>query len=266
MRRFLIILMLLIGTSLFAGYKLVLRNGAVMELKSKPDLSGKMVTGETVDGKRIIVPARIIDMAATQSRNQAESQPAAPVPAAQEPVTPEPEPSPAVVEPVSANVTPVADETTEKPDPLIITNETIIRAKPAASPTEQATKPAEPPTTTGPEEVSSSGDPADGQRRDRSGRTESYWRGRFEANRSATLRAEEQLQKVQVELNRLFSARLNTDDELARRRLNEDIDQLNEIKERTEKQLSTLRAENQDLFKEARRSGALPGWYRDYDD
>lgn len=266
MKKFLIMVILLLSTSLFAGYKLVLRNGAVMELKSKPDLSGKMVTGETVDGKRIIVPARIVDMAATQSMNRHDSQLATPVPVRQEPGTPEPEPSPVVEAPEPVKTVPVEEATAKKPDPLIITNDTIRKPTSAVSPKEETARPSQPPVTTGPEEGVPAEDSNDNQRRDRSGKTESYWRGRFQANQSAILGAEEQLEKVQVELNRLFSARLNTDDEMARRRLNEDIDRLNEIKERTERQLAALKGEKQDLIKEARKSGALPGWYRDYDD
>ena len=266
MKKMAILFLMLATVSVFAGYKIVLTNGAVLELKQQPDLTGKMIQGETVDGKRIIVPTRIVNLDATRKINSQTDQavtggsPEVQVPPIQsEPpreetvLSPEPEVPQPIVESGSAE---------EKKPELVITQDTVGTPEPREASATGTTKPA--PTRNVPEDSRIEEGPEDAYR-DSSGRTESYWRGKFEDNRRQTVAAQDQLQQVESELNRLFTVQLNTDDDVYRRRLDEDIQKLNALKDRLTKQLDTLKKEKETLLEDARTSGALPGWYRDYD-
>ena len=270
MQKVAVLAVFLCCSSLFAGYKVVFRNGAVVELKAMPDLTGRMVEGETLDGKRIIVPVRIIDLEATRAYNQtAEVQ--RPAVAQEVPVKPEKPAEQVPVHPVRENPELVERPATEAgrtpSKPFVITEETVGKPEPKEQPSaESAREAALARTNTNVREEPMSEETEGGEIRDSSGRTESYWQGRFEANRSQTRATEEQVEKVQDELNRLFTLQLSTDDDIYKRRIDQDIQKLTELMDRLRKQLTSLQKEKADLLDEARRSGALPGWYRDYDD
>jgi len=267
MKKMAILLLMLATVSVFAGYKIVLNNGAVLELKQQPDMSGRMIQGETLDGKRIIVPTRIVNLDATHRINMqseapvSDARPQPQVPPAQS----EPPRQETVNQPQSAVRQPVIETGpgAEKKPELVITQDTVGKPDSQQESTVRSEKPA--PTRNIPEDSRVEERPDD-EHRDSSGRTESYWRGKFEDNRRQTIAAQDQLEQVESELNRLFTVQLNTDDDVYRRRLDEDIQKLNALKDRLTKQLDTLKQEKADLLEDARRSGALPGWYRDYDD
>lgn len=263
MKRVMVFIGILVVTlPVLAGYKLVFQNGAMLELKEKPDLTLRLIQGETMAGKAVIFPARLLDRSATERLNEQELKP-------NDPVAERPEPLPAkpmkTVEPVRPEQATVSEPSGE---PLIITNDTIQRPVPEK-------KPDSPPATEGGESEARRNvdtgmeqglSPRDSGYVDDKGRGESYWRSRFENNQKMIQRTEKSLEELQLELNRLAGEQIQTDDEVYRRRLIGDIQELEKKKKTLQDQLDGLRKEKQELKEEARRSGALPGWYRDYVD
>ncbi len=261
-RVFVFIGILILSFPALAGYKLVFINGATLELKEKPDLTLRLIQGETLSGKAVIFPARFVDIPATHRLNEPELKP-------NDPVVPKPEPRAAK---------PMVSEKPDMPEPkqttdqsgerLVITNDTIQRPVPTEEPeTEASTVARQGAPRRNVETGVETGLPSrDSGYVDDAGRGESYWRSKFETNRNMIQRAEKALEDVKLELNRLVSERIQTDDEVYRRRLIGDIQELEKKKKNLEDQLEGLRREKENLKEEARRSGALPGWYRDYVD
>lgn len=264
-RLMLAIVVLIISLPVMAGYKLVFQNGAVLDLKEKPDLTLRLIQGETLTGKAVIFPARLVDISATQRLNDELLKPG-------DPVAPKPEPGPSKsmerIEPVVAQPSGPELPVQDRKEPLVITNDTIPASdrKPESDQTEtgqtgeaEARRNVE----TGVEE----GVPrSETGYVDSTGRGESYWRSKFQNNRNQIQQTEKTLQDVQLELNRLASERIQTDDEVYRRQLIGEIQELEKRKKTLQDQLAGLKQEKQELKEQARRSGALPGWYRDYVD
>ncbi len=240
----------------FGAYKLVLKNGAVLELAKKPDLSGKQVTAETVKGKRIIFPARFVDRIATKMANEKKAAPEKPAISVKK-VTREAVAMPSV-------------ETGKRKVPLVITNETVkkVVAEEVAD-----------------EEAGSVKEKAVQRRRDRyaqrdvveedevpvtstddKGRTEEDWREKFQENRELQAGALKDLKKLQSRMNAMASRRIQTDDEIEKRSLTGKMQELRKLINKAEALLQKLKESKEKLLEEARSSGALPGWYRDYED
>ncbi len=260
MKRLLVFLIFFMMVPAFGAYKLVLKNGAVLELAIKPDMSGKQVTAETVKGKRIIFPARFVDVVATELANQKKS-------------TSEK----AVVSPVQKAVATDRKavpgrlgKTGEPKVPLVITNETVKKAVvEEGTAEEEAAKAAEAlqkekdrftRAAAGEEEEGSEGVTDD------KGRGEEYWRGEFQRNMELQAGVLKNLRKMQSKMNAMASRRIQTDDDMERRDLAGKMQKMQKLIDKAEAELQTLKENKEKLLEEARVSGALPGWYRDYED
>jgi len=248
MKRGLILMALLLVVPAYCGYKLVFRNGAVLEVTAKPDLSGTTVRAQTTDGKRVILPVRLLDLAATEVLNR--------------PLPPKP-PVPEKTEKPEARPVPVPTTETPTAKPLIITEETVGKPEKRETRSESggANNRSVPASEVEEEPGAEPRGPVDDQ-----GRDERYWREQFARNRNETTAVQTRIEQVQMELNRLTGERIRTDDEVYRRQLIGKINQLQAGLDKLNRQLETLKAQKQKLLEEARRSGALPGWYRDYVD
>ncbi len=261
MKRLLVFLIFFMMVPAFGAYKLVLKNGAVLELAIKPDMSGKQVTAETVKGKRIIFPARFVDVVATELANQKKP---APVKAVASPV------QKAVATTDRKAVPGRLDKTREPKVPLVITNETVKTAVvEEGTAEEEAAKAAEAlqkekdrfaRAAAGEEEEGSEGVTDD------KGRGEEYWRGEFQRNMELQAGVLKNLRKMQSKMNAMASRRIQTDDDMERRGLAGKMQKMQKLIDKAEAELQTLKGNKEKLLEEARVSGALPGWYRDYED
>jgi len=262
MKRLFVFLMLFMMVPGFGAYKLVLKNGAVLELARKPDLSGKQVTAETVKGKRIIFPVRFVDAIATKAANEKKRAPKKPVLQVQKDV---PDTAQKVVP-----VTPMPATGVQKV-PLVITNETVkknvtneVTAEETESSATEVMQQENNQTTNASTAVEGNDRPAGPT--DDKGRTEEYWRGKFQTNRELQAAVLKDLKKMQSKMNEMASQRLQTDDEMEKRRLAGKMQKLQKRIDDGKVQLKKLKEIKNNLLEEARTSGALPGWYRDYED
>ena len=261
MKQLVVFLMFFMMLPAFGAYKLVLKNGAVLELAKKPDLSGKQVTAEMMKGKRIIFPVRYVDMAATELANQKKP---APAKAVASPVQKAREATDRKAAPVRLS------KTGEPKAPLIITNETVkktIVEEGAAE--EEAAKAAEAlqkekerfaRAAAAEEEEGSEGVTDD------KGRGEEYWQGEFQRNRELQAGVLKNLKKMQSQMNAMASRRIQTDDDMEKRSLAGKMQKMQKLIDKAEAGLQKLKENKEKLLEEARVSGALPGWYRDYED
>ena len=262
MKRLFVFLMLFMMVPGFGAYKLVLTNGAVLELTKKPDLSGKQVTAETVRGKRIIFPVRFVDAIATKAANEKKLAPQKPVIQVQRDVPD------AARKAVPITLVPA---TGVEKVPLVITNETVKKSvtnEVTAEETESSAAGVMQEENSRTTNASSAveGDDRPGGPTDDKGRTEEYWRGKFQANRELQAGVQKNLKKMQSKMNAMASQRLQTDDEMEKRRLAGKMQDLQKLIDKGELQLQKLKENKKSLLEEARTSGALPGWYRDYED
>ena len=262
MKRLFVFLMLFMMVPCFGAYKLVLKNGAVLELARKPDLSGKQVIAETVKGKRIIFPVRFVDAIATKAVNEKKLAPKKRVIQIQKTA---PDTARKVVP-----VTPVPATGVQKV-PLVITNETVkknvtneVTAEETESSATELLQQENNQTTTASSAVEGNDGP-EGPTDDK-GRTEEYWRGKFQTNRESQAAVLKELKKMQSRMNAMASQRLQTDDELEKRRLAGKMEDLQKKIDDAKMRLTKLKEDKKKLLEEARTSGALPGWYRDYED
>ncbi len=260
MKKLAIFLILFMIVPVFGAYKLVLTNGAVLELAQKPDLSGKQVTAETVKGKRIIFPARFVDRAATKLVNRKK-------PEADKQAIPVQKVVPDATE---NEVQVLIKRPAQSHAPLIITNETLERKAQQADTGETVTpeKPARVekneegvPNITALEEEGEMAPQVDDN-----GHGEDYWRGKFQENQAAQAGLKKGLKKMQLKLNAMVGRKLQTDDELEKRALTGKIQELQKRIDKAKAELLKLKEEKGKLLEKARTSGALPGWYRDYED
>ncbi len=263
MKKLIVFLMLFMIVPGFGAYKLVLKNGAVLELTKEPDLAGKQVIAETVKGKKIIFPVRFVDKVATKKANLKKKTPEKSVKQVKERVS-----EPGFNSPSSIPV----PKTRAGRVPLVITNETVkkdLGDKPAAEETADSTA-----TDLARQEkaratdASLAGEGSDGPEgpTDDKGRTEEYWHGKFQTNRELQAGVLKDLKKMQLKMNSMTSRRLQTDDELEKRSLTGKIQDLQKKIDDAKMRLNKLKEDKKKLLEEARTSGALPGWYRDYED
>ncbi len=250
MKKWLIFLIIFMMVPAFGAYKLVLRNGSVLTLVKKPDLSGKQVTVETVKGKRMIFPTRFVDTVATRQANAKKVLPKKPKPSI----------APVRTKPLEQKISPGEKKSRKLRVPLVITNETLkgLVTEDEAAKEEEKNLVTE---TTPVEERSEETEPTDDQ-----GHTEEYWREKFTENLDLQAGIRKDLKKMQTKLNAMVSQRLQTDDELEKRSLAGKIQALQNQMDKAKAQLEKLKQDKKKLLEKARTSGALPGWYRDYED
>ncbi|MCK5879428.1 MAG: hypothetical protein KAH24_06600 [Holophagae bacterium] len=261
MKRLFVFLVMFMIVPAFGAYKLVLKNGAVLELAQKPDLSGKQVTAETMKGKRIIFPVRYVNFVATKLANQKKP---APVKAVASPV------QKAVATTDRKAVPGRLGKTGEPKVPLVITNETVKKTA-----VEEGTA----------EETAAKAAEALQEKKDRfaraaaveeeeepvgvtddKGRGEEHWRGEFQKNRVLQAGVLKNLKKMQSRMNAMASRRIQTDDDMEKRDLTGKMQKMRKLIDKAEAELQTLKENKEKLLEDARVSGALPGWYRDYED
>ncbi len=92
---------------------------------------------------------------------------------------------------------------------------------------------------------------------------ENYWRTQFKKINASIKQTEENLKKVKEQLNSLMTEKLNTDDNIVIMRINGEMQKLEKKKIELENDLKKLKKQKEELKEKARKSGALPGWYRD---
>ncbi len=256
MKKLMVLLIFFMMIPAFGAYKLVLKNGTVLELVRKPDLSGKRVTAETVKGKKIIFSARFVDMNATKEANQTK-------PFSEKPVPPVHNVVPSVKKMVPRSVA----ETGRHKVPLVITNETVKNGiVPEDTGEEKNTetgkeRQAENNTMVSEEEPEMPSEIVDDH-----GHGEDYWRERFKENKELQAGVVKDLKKMQLKMNAMMARRLQTDDEMEKRALAGKMQKLQKLIDNAKLSLQNLKKEKEKLLDEARTSGALPGWYRDYED
>ncbi|NOZ13878.1 MAG: hypothetical protein GXO69_09580 [Acidobacteria bacterium] len=257
MKKLMVLLIFFMMVPAFGAYRLVLKNGAVLELVKKPDFSGKRVTAETLKGKKIIFPTRFVDMAATEQANL------------KKPVHEK------VMPPVHKTTHPVCKKPVSSPPkevvkhrvPLVITNETVKRGIVSEAAADEKNseadknQQAENGNTTLEEEPGMSTGIVDDN-----GHGEDYWREKFEENKELQAGVLKDLKKMQLKMNAMMARRLQTDDEMEKRALAGKMQKLQKLIDNAKAHLQKLKKSKEKLLDEARTSGALPGWYRDYED
>lgn len=253
MKRLVLILLILFSVNVFADYyKVYFKNGGVLMLKNKPDFSKEKVYGITFEGKKVVFSKKYVDMEKTLKANKPK---------------PKKEVKKKKVKKTNMKSNPFVSSKNKKP-PLIITEATIgkknkDKKKKAVKAGKKKTNPfmewmddddgslAEPAEEDG---ISTFANEEEAKK---------YWRSKFIAVNNSIKETENSIKKIQSELNRLFSEKLNTDDTFYIMKVNKKMEQLEKKKKALEKKLLQLKKKKNKLKDEARKAGALPGWYRD---
>ncbi len=251
MRKVIILLFVVFSINIFAGiYKVYFINGGIVVLKEKPDFSKERIIGITPDGKKIVFLKKLVDFEKTKKAN-------APTKEKKEKQE---------LKSKTVNIIPPAAKSSSNKKPLIITEATVGKQNKEDKKLEKKYKPymewkketfknysRDLPLRDVPSPVSGMNEKD----------AEKYWRNQFKKINSAIEQTEKEIKIVQEELNRLMTDKLNTDDNIVIMQINEDMQKLEKKKKLLEKKLNRLKKEKSDLQEKARKSGALPGWYRD---
>jgi len=249
MKRFLLILLILFSVNVFAGYyKVFFKNGGVLILKSKPDFSKEKVYGITFEGKKVVFSKKYVDLEKTKKANM-------PKPKETKKKTDSKK--------TAEKSNPFVYPKTKKP-PLIITEATVGKREKKDKPTKKKSNPFM--SWRDEEGGAPPEDYLEGSELGRFGseeEAERYWRSKFIAVNNSIKETEDAIKKIQSELNRLFTEKLNTDDTIYIMKINQEMEKLEKKKKSLEKKLIQLKKRKKELKEEARRAGALPGWYRD---
>ena len=252
MKKVLAVLLLIFSFNLFAGiYKVYFVNGGILVLKEKPDFSKKRVIGETPDGKKIVFLKKLVDFEKTEKANRPKV---------------DKKEKRAIKEEKKKTVTAVTPKSATQKQPLIITAATI--GKKANEKKKKTTKKETNPFMSWKNEVSdrdiaSDSVPASPTEEIGEKEAENYWRTQFKKINASIKQTEENLKKVKEQLNSLMTEKLNTDDNIVIMRINGEMQKLENKKKKLENNLKQLKKQKEELKEKARKSGALPGWYRD---
>ncbi|GEM_PF-2095412 len=269
MKRLMLLIILFFAVNVFAGYyKVYFKNGGFVLLSKKPDFSKQKIVGYTLDGRKILFSKRMVDFEKTKKAN-------AKVKVKKNKKTAR----------VTKNKKSIyrIDKRTGKRT-LIITDETIGRNTYKSKEPEKKNEEL-PPYFQWKNEKAEKEHPVrefDYEKYDEAmeeGKIlnedkgnvqegdeemgEAYWRNRFKNINNAIKKTEDKIKKIDSELNRLLTDKLVTDDNIYIMKINKQMNELREKKKKLEKKLKEYKKAKKDLIEEARRSGALPGWYRD---
>ncbi|BBB33029.1 hypothetical protein TTHT_1526 [Thermotomaculum hydrothermale] len=252
MKKVVVMLFVLFAFNLFAGiYKVYFINGGILVLKEKPDFSKKVIIGITPDGKKISFPKKLVDFKKTEEANK-------------------PEKKKKVVETQKKTIKILdSKETIEKKSkkkPLIITESTVKLEKKDKK--KEKNKKANPymswkneePEADITNDSAAAMSPTEGMSEEQA---EKYWREKFITLNNSIKKTKEEIDAIQKELNRLMTEKLNTDDNIVIMNINAQMTKLEKKKKKLQERLKTLKKQKEDLQEQARKSGALPGWYRD---
>ncbi len=248
MKKGLIVLFIIFAFNLFAGiYKVCFVNGGILVLKEKPDFSKERIIGVTPDGKKIVFLKKLVDFEKTEKANA---------------------PKKKVIEKTKKTIKVIPSKPKPTKEPLIITEATVGKKKTDKDKKDLKKKEKNP-------FMSWKEEAAEGDLRDTEAKgvspiegmsekeAEKYWRSQFIRINTAIAQTEKSIRKVEEELNRLMTEKLNTDDNIVIMRINGEMEKLEKKKKELKKSLENLKREKEKLKDKARKSGALPGWYRD---
>ncbi len=249
MKKVVVFMLILFSLSTFAGiYKVYFINGGLLVLKEKPDFSKEKIIGITPDGKKIMFRKKLVDFEKTKKANEKKKS------------------EKKEKKKKSIKVIPSKPQTTYKKNNrvLIITEETIGRKKEDNKKKKEKSKN---PYMAWKDEVNEIAESGEDSYSETEGMSEeeakAYWRGKFIKVNKAIEQTSKKIKNIQSELNRLLTEKLNTDDNIVIMQINAEMEKLEKKKKQLEEKLKNLKKEKEKLKDEARRAGALPGWYRD---
>ncbi len=245
MKKALLFILLIFSFNLFAGiYKVYFKNGGFLVLKEKPDFSKERIIGVTPDGKKILFTKRLVDFEKTEKANK-------------------PKKVSKQIKEKKKAITVIPSKPSIKKPPLIITEATIGKKDKEKK---DKSKKEQNPWMSWKNEIeegdlgSGSNSPVEGMSEEEA---KKYWRSQFKKVNAAIKNTQDKINAIQEELNRLMTEKLNTDDNIVIMRINGEMQKLEKKKKQLEEKLKKLKKQKEDLKDKARRSGALPGWYRD---
>ncbi len=248
MKKVFMLLLFIFSINLFAGiYKVYFVNGGILVLKEKPDFSKERVIGETPDGKKIVFLKKLVDFEKTEKANRPKK------------IKKETQGK----KEKKKSVIVVSSKSTAKKQPLIITEATVgkkDKEKKKKSIKEQNPWMSWKNETAEKDVVSDSNSSTTGMSEEEA---KKYWRSQFSRINSAIKETQTKINAIQEELNRLMTDKLNTDDNIVIMRINGEMQKLEKKKKELENNLNKLKKQKEELQDKARKSGALPGWYRD---
>ncbi len=138
----------------------------------------------------------------------------------------------------------------------------VSTALPAATPT-PAGEENKPPATEAAEQSSSQAGPQEAEEPvDFEGRPESYWRQTFTDARQQVIALENEANVLVLKLNELQNKFYQEADGFKQQQIQREIQKALYEQDLNKQQLNSARLQLQELEVEARKSGALPGWYK----
>jgi crotonobetainyl-CoA:carnitine CoA-transferase CaiB-like acyl-CoA transferase len=257
MRFFKLLLVVFISFSVFAQYTVVLKNGLQLKVKEKPDFSKQMVEIVKDDGKKLILKTTLIDIEATKEVNKEKNQQKA----------------------QSANNLSVKKntsvdnivKTTDNKKVFVINEKNFVKFqdKDGKKDTKKKTESRYYSKVSDKEErivekYNSDNREEDSDELDNKN-GESYWREIFANNKTKLDVAKLNLQKMEERMNQLSSAKIQSTDTMYIMQITKEMNILQEKINKQKQVVDSLQREKQKLLERARREGALPGWYRDYE-
>ncbi len=256
MRCIKILLMLLVSLSVFAQYTVVLKNGLHLTAKKKPDFSKKIVEIVKEDGKKFILRADVIDLNATKKINEKKKLKAVGSYEKKDNIT---------VKTTTAKNKNVSSSVTDNKKVFVINEKNFIKSDKTDKKKSKKNKSKSYSNISADAERASEYDSFDERSELEDKHGESYWRGVFAENKVKLDAAKNKLNKMEENMKMLASAKIQSTDTIYIMQITKEMNTLQEKIDKQKQVVMSLQREKEKLLERARREGALPGWYRDYE-
>lgn len=243
--------------SLFANYTLVLKNGQKFVLKEKPDLNSKVVKVKLTNGKNYVFRKDLIDLKLTEKANAKN-------------ITKKEVVSQSIENKKIKNKTKPEEkkvkEKTNKNKKVIVVNEkNFIRTVEKPDPKRKVEKKNYDSEISESEESGEEAGPKKYEPTDNEGNTEGYWKNLFKQNKVKINASEYKIKQMEISMTQMATAKLGSTDTMYIMQISNEMDKLQVKIDKEKKHLEALKKEKRELLQKAKRAGAWPGWYRDYE-
>lgn len=254
MKFFKFFLFLFISLSVFADYTIVLNNGATLILEKKPDFTKKMISIVKKDGQKLLLKKEIIDLDATEKAN-----------------LPKVEKKQATKK-IDKNENKKEEQKIINESPnsnkkiLVLTDKNFKRNENSKQKSNTNSK------KTYESNINNEGENSDEMNSqnssgisDREGKGEEYWTKLFQNNKLELNEAENELKQMNDKMNKMAADKLGSTDTMFIMTISETMNKLQVNIDKQKIFIQSIKDEKQKLLDKAKKSGALPGWYRDYE-
>jgi len=245
MKFFKYLLFLIVSLSVFASYTVILKNGATITTKEKPDFSKTLIQVVSSSGKKLVLKKEIIDIEASEKFNMPKKKTELQ--------------SNSDKKNISNSKSKTNTQNTSTKKEIVITDKNFKRTVEPTNKTSVKNK-----NNSSKHHYYENMDAPMSETEDTGG-GESYWKSVFAMNKSNIDLAESKLKKMEELMSKFASSKLQSTDTMYIMNISKEMDTLQIKINKQKEKVKLLKQQKSDLLEKARKSGALPGWYRDYE-